>query len=100
MQLETLEKRIDKVVAEDMTGSTPGMSLLLTKGEDVLIRKAYGLSDLESGRKITCGDQFVIASNTKQFTCAAIMMLKERGLLDYDEPIARFFRISRTTEST
>lgn len=91
MQLETLEKRIDKVVAEDMTGSTPGMSLLLTKGEDVLIRKAYGLSDLESGRKITCEDQFVIASNTKQFTCAAIMMLKERGLLDYDEPIARFF---------
>lgn len=91
MNLTTLEERIDKVVSEDMSGNTPGMSLLLTKGRDVLIRKPYGLANLETGEKITCEDQFVIASNTKQFTCAAIMMLKERGLLDYDEPIERFF---------
>lgn len=91
MELLTLEKRIDKVVEKDMSADTPGMSLLLTKGSDVIIRKAYGLADLETGEKITPDRTFVIASNTKQFTCTAIMMLKEQGLLSYDEPIRRFF---------
>lgn len=91
MDLAVFEKRIDEIVSRDMNDSTPGMALMITKGEDVLLRKAYGLADLETGRKITCDDTFVIASNTKQFTCMAIMMLKEQGLLDYDECIERFF---------
>lgn len=91
MDLATLEKRLDKVIGRDMREDTPGMSLLITKGEDILIRKSYGLADIEAGKKIKCDDAFVIASNTKQFTCAAIMMLKEQGLVDYDEPVERFF---------
>ena len=91
MELATLEQRIDKAIGIDMNENTPGMSFLLTKGEEVLIKKSYGLADIETGRKIQCDDVFVIASNTKQFTCAAIMMLKEQGLIDYDEPVERFF---------
>ena len=91
MDLATLEKRLDRVIGLDMREDTPGMSLLITKGEDILIRKSYGLADIEAGKKIKCDDAFVIASNTKQFTCAAIMMLKEQGLIDYDEPVERFF---------
>lgn len=91
MELATLEQRIDKAIGIDMNENTPGMSFLLTKGEEVLIKKSYGLADIETGRKIQCDDVFVIASNTKQFTCAAIMMLKEQGLIDYDEHVERFF---------
>ena len=44
-----------------MREDTPGMSLLITKGEDILIRKSYGLADIEAGKKIKCDDAFVIA---------------------------------------
>lgn len=91
MDLKTLEKRLDSVVNIDMTDDTPGMVLMITKGDDVLIKKSYGLANLETKEKITEDRSFVIASNTKQFTCVAIMMLKEQGLIDYDEPIERFF---------
>ena len=91
MEIAALEKRLDKVISEDMNDNTPGMALLITKGDDILIRKAYGLADMETGQKVKPEDGFVIASNTKQFTCIAIMMLKEQGLLDYDEPVKRFF---------
>lgn len=91
MRTEGLEKRLDAVISPIMNEKGPGMALLIARGEEVLIRKAYGLADLEKKRPIKPEDNFVIASNSKQFTCAAIMMLKEEGLLDYDEAIERFF---------
>ena len=42
MDLMTLEKRLDQVISTDMTDQTPGMVLMITKGEEVLIRKSYG----------------------------------------------------------
>ena len=51
MDLATLEKRLDKVIGRDMREDTPGMSLLITKGEDILIRKSYGLADIEAGKE-------------------------------------------------
>lgn len=91
MNIERLEERLDQVISPVMHEGTPGMALLIAKDDEVLLRKAYGMADLEAGRPIRPEDNFVIASNTKQFTCIAIMMLAEKGLLDYDEPIERFF---------
>ncbi len=86
-----LEKRLDQVIAPVMNDHTPGMMLLIACGDEILLRKPYGMADLEKKIPVKPDDQFAIASNTKQFTCMAIMMLKEQGLLEYDEPIARFF---------
>lgn len=91
MKTERLEERLDAVISPIMNENTPGMSILISRGDDILVRKAYGMADLEKKRRIRPEDNFVIASNTKQFTCVSIMMMKEAGLLDYDEPIARFF---------
>ncbi|WP_130864240.1 serine hydrolase domain-containing protein [Bacilliculturomica massiliensis] len=91
MNIKTLEERLDAVISPVMNENTPGMALLIAKGDQVLIRKAYGLADMEAKRLIRPDDNFVIASNSKQFTCIAILMLEQEGLLDLDEPIARFF---------
>lgn len=91
MNTERLEERLDAVISPVMNDKTPGMALLVVEDDTILLRKAYGLADLEKGIKIRPEDNFVIASNTKQFTCVALMMLKEEGLLDYDETIERFF---------
>ena len=86
-----LEQRLDAVISPVMHEGTPGMALLIAEGEDILLRKAYGTADLAAGRPIVPEDNFVIASNTKQFTCMAILMLCEQGLLSLDETIERFF---------
>ncbi len=86
-----LEERLDTVISPIMNDNTPGMALLVSEGDDVIIRKAYGIADFKTGRKITPEDNFVIASNTKQFTCMAILMLEQEGLLKLDEPIESFF---------
>lgn len=86
-----LEQRLDAVISSTMNENTPGMALLIAEGDEVLIRKAYGIADFKTGRKVTPDDNFVIASNSKQFTCFAIKMLEAEGLLDQDETIERFF---------
>ncbi len=89
--METLEQAADRIAGKAAGPDTPGFALLLAKDGEVLLRKGYGMADLERGRPVTPEDNFVIASNTKQFTCMAVLMLRDRGLLDLDEPIERFF---------
>lgn len=86
-----LAQRLDAIISPVMHEGTPGMALLIAEKGEILLRKAYGMADLESGRPVTPDDNFVIASNTKQFTCLAILMLREQGLLSLDETVDRFF---------
>ena len=85
------EKEIDDIAGRYVNNMTPGFSLLLAKDGEVLFRKGYGMADIENGVPVDPSDHFIIASNTKQFVCLAILMLRGRGLLDLDEPIRRFF---------
>ena len=86
-----LEERIDKAVSSIFNENTPGMTLLIAQGDEILVRKAYGMADIAAGRKAVPEDNFVIASNSKQFTCFAIRMLEAEGKLDINETIERFF---------
>ena len=72
-----LEERLDRVISPVMNDETPGMALLIAQGDEVLVRKGYGLADMTTGRKLSPDDNLIIASNTKQFTCMAILMLVE-----------------------
>lgn len=81
----------DAAAGRYVSGSTPGCSILVARDGDILLRRAWGLADLESGTAIQPGDNFIIASNTKQFTCLAILMLRDAGLLDIDDTVERFF---------
>src|SRR6185295_4828387 len=49
----------------------------------------YGCADLETATPITPQTQFHMASTAKQFTALGIMMLKEKGLLGFDDHIGK-----------
>ena len=89
--MRQLSDRIDAAVGRYITDSTPGCSILIAQDGNVIFRKAYGLADIEHGIPIRPEDHFIIASNTKQFTCLAVLMLQGRGLLDVDETIEKYF---------
>lgn len=84
------EKEINGLI-RDINEDTPGLSLLVGKKDGILYTESWGMADVENKIPVSCNTNFLIASISKQFTCMAIMMLKERGLLDYDEPISEFF---------
>jgi CubicO group peptidase (beta-lactamase class C family) len=55
----------------------------------VLLRKGYGLADLEQGIAIEPDMVFRIGSVTKQFTAAAILLLEQEGKLSVKDDLRR-----------
>jgi CubicO group peptidase (beta-lactamase class C family) len=85
------EQELDAILQDYISPAGPGISLLVGRDKEVIVNKGYGLADVEGGVPMAGDSRTVIGSVTKQFTATAIMMLKHRGLLRYDEPIGRFF---------
>lgn len=72
-------------------GSTPGAAVIAIQDGKVVHEKGYGLADLKTKGRITPRTAFDIASVSKQFTVMAVMMLVERGQLNYAETLSKFF---------
>ncbi len=68
-------------------GNVPGASLLVIKNGKPLIRRGYGMANLEQNEKATPQTNYRLASITKQFTAAAILLLAEHGRLRLDDSI-------------
>ena len=67
----------------------PGVSLAVVKDGKPLKVQGYGLADVEGKTPVTADTVFQLASVTKQFTAAAVMLLAEDGKLSLDDPVSR-----------
>ncbi|WP_159441084.1 serine hydrolase [Pedobacter caeni] len=67
-----------------------GCVLVAEEGKPVFM-KAYGYADQEKKRLLDTKSVFELASISKQFTAMAIMQLKEKGLLSYEDALQKFF---------
>lgn len=67
-------------------GAVPGAAVLVVLDGEPIVCRGYGLADLEAGARVTPATNFRLASVTKQFTAAAILLLAEDGRLGLDEP--------------
>jgi len=65
-------------------------SVLIAKKGKVLLSKGYGMANYEVNIPNTPQTKFHLASVSKPFTAAAIMMLQERGLLNVRDPLTKF----------
>jgi beta-lactamase family protein len=65
-------------------------AVLVARGDRVLFERGYGLANAELGVPNSPTTVFRIASLTKTFTAAAIVMLAERGVIHYDDSIATY----------
>ncbi len=66
-------------------------AVLVARGDEVLLRKGYGLADRKRGIANRTDTAFNIASLDKQFIAAGILRLEELGKLRVGDPISRFF---------
>lgn len=84
-----LERKVDEFFADFDRPDVPGASVAVYQHGSVLFAKGYGLANLETREPATPETNYRLASVSKQFTAMCIMLLKQRGLLDYDDPISR-----------
>lgn len=75
---------------QDYAGDLPGAAVLVLHDGEVLARRGYGLADLEAGARVTPETRFRLASVSKQFTAAAILLLAQDGKLSLDDPVKRW----------
>ncbi|MBL7013004.1 MAG: beta-lactamase family protein [Candidatus Marinimicrobia bacterium] len=83
--------KIDSLMAPYNDGFVPGASLLIVQNGSIIYAKGYGLAQLESPVSVTPETNFRLASISKQFTAACIMLLRSDGTLDYDQVLTDFF---------
>jgi CubicO group peptidase (beta-lactamase class C family) len=85
-----LAPSIDRYLSQVYPANEPGAAVLVSKDGKVLVRKGYGMANLELGVPITPETVFELGSVTKQFTAAAILMLQERGQLSVQDDISKY----------
>ncbi|HEU4510366.1 MAG TPA: serine hydrolase domain-containing protein [Pyrinomonadaceae bacterium] len=65
-------------------------NVLVAENGRVVYQRSIGFADLRSRRALNSESVFNIASISKQFTAAAIMLCRERGLLSLDDPLSKY----------
>ena len=70
-----------------------GFSGAVLIGQDgkTVYKDAFGFANLQNKSLLTTATPFQLASVSKQFTSASIMLLKEKGLLNYEDSVQKFF---------
>lgn len=85
-----IEAEIDAYVEPFLKAVGFNGTILIAKGGEILVNKGYGMANQEWDVPNTPQTIFQIASVSKSFTAAAIMILEEQGLLSVDDPLSKF----------
>ena len=90
LQAQDLTPRLDTLLAKYDEKNAPGLAAMLIRDGRIVYSKDSGYADLDAHTLIARDTQFLLGSMTKQFTAMAIMILKERGKLQFEDPLSKF----------
>jgi len=85
-----LRERTDKVFSKWDSTVTPGCALSVMKDGQIVYKRGYGMADLDHDVPITTETVFHVASISKQFTAAAILLLAQDGKLSLDDDVHKY----------
>ena len=87
---DSLNKRIDSIFADYDKINSPGCALAILKDGKIVYKKGYGISNLDYNIAISPSSIFHVASLSKQFTAAAIVLLSLQGKLSLTDDIRKY----------
>ena len=92
-ETESVTETKDKAEDIDRVLSALGFKgeAYVTDGDNVLYDKGFGTANKEKETKVTADTQFCIASVSKQFAAASILILEEQGKLSVNDTIDKYF---------
>lgn len=84
---ESVTRRVDGVFADWNRPGSPGCALGVVQNGKLVYAKGYGSANLETGAPITPRTVFYMASVSKQFTAATLVLLAKQGRLSLDDDV-------------
>lgn len=69
---------------------TPGVALVVVKGNEIVLSKGYGYRNIEKKLPVDNNTLFAIGSSTKAFTSTLIMQLVEAGKVSLNSPVKAY----------
>lgn len=82
--------RVDAIVTDALAKTgTPSASIAIVRGDRLVLAKAYGKAS-EAIPVATSALPYQIASNSKQFTAAAMLLLQDDGKLSLDDTVSKY----------
>jgi len=82
---------VDTLFEAYQGNTVPGAAVMIIHQGQPILKKTYGMANLVKKIPMNSHTNFRLASVTKQFTAMCIMMLKERGELDYTTTLKDIF---------
>jgi CubicO group peptidase (beta-lactamase class C family) len=70
----------------------PGMAVVIIQNGKIIYMNPLGVKDLASGEPVDENTLFGIASISKQFTSTNIAQLVDKGLMGWEDPIAKYYQ--------
>lgn len=88
---QSLQHDLDSLLRQAFDQSQPGGALLVLQHDTVIYKNAIGIQDYNTKKALSAHSNFRMASVSKQFTAAAILILEKQGKLSLHDPIIKFF---------
>lgn len=89
--LEKKKVQVDKIFTNLKKKTTFNGTVLFAEKGRIILEKSYGVSNLRTRKgELKVDDVYQLSSVSKMFTAEAVMILKARGLLDYDADIKTY----------
>jgi CubicO group peptidase (beta-lactamase class C family) len=82
--------QVDKVFEKYDHTDTPGCALGVYKDGQIVYKHGYGMANLNDDVTITPETVFHVASMSKQFTAASILLLQQQGKLSIDDDVHKY----------
>ena len=86
---DPIEKRIDSLFSK-YNDETVGVSVAVVKNGEVVLKKGYGMANLEYEIPNSPKTIFHVASVSKQFTSFAIFLLEKEGKIKFDDDVRKY----------
>jgi len=83
------DARIDALMGR-YTGNVAGASLIVIKDGKAVVRRGFGYANMEEHTKAGPETNYRLASVSKQFTAASILLLKQDGKLRLEDPVRKW----------
>ena len=81
--------RVDAVFKDYDSTTSPGCAVAVFQDDKILYKRAYGMANLDHDVRLSTSSVFHVASVSKQFTAAAILLLAQDGKLALDDDIRK-----------
>lgn len=85
-----LHRRVDQVFARWDSTVSPGCALSVIQDGRIVYKRGYGMADLDHDIPIAPDTVFHVASISKQFTAAAIILLAQEGKIALDDDVHKY----------